>query len=120
MTGSVESFETIINAADTATRCTRVVGKIGGPGEGSKTPPGPCEDRCPTGVLMALTIPELRAWKGCYDARGEKNLFIPCCSAELERKAGESSCERTGWYKRAVSEQTVGLLLPRWIVDSQQ
>lgn len=72
------------------------------------------------GVLRALAIPMLRAWKGCYDARGKKNLFIPCCPAELERKAGESSCGRTGRYKRAESEQTVDLLLPRWIVDSQQ
>lgn len=99
MKGSVEALEGIINDAEPTTRCARV-GRIGQPGEGSKAPPGPCEDGCPARVLRALTIPNLRAWKGCYDARGEKNLFIPCWFPE-----------RTGWYKRALDEQAVDLLL---------
>lgn len=93
MTRNVKALETIINAAvHRDALCEGGLGKVGRQGEGGKTPPGPCEDGRPTGVLRALAIPNLRAWKGCYDAIGkDKNLFVPCWPDELEAKVGDSS-----------------------------
>lgn len=77
VTGSEEVVETIINSDKAQVAlCERGWNRLGPQGGGQQDPTGTMRERR-TGVVRALAIPDVRAGRGCYDARRrEKKLFL--------------------------------------------